>query len=111
MCRKLVYSSLLVLVLAATAAQAADLTWIRASYYDSRYATAWQGDSTATRTALAAAGYTTLNADELKTWMNARIADKKISVVVMTQDVLPNTVGETMSATCTFRKYLDAGGK
>ena len=111
MCRKLVYSSLLMLVLAATAAQAADLTWIRAYYYDSRYATAWQGDSTATRTALAAAGYTTLNADELKTWMNARIADKKISVVVMTQDVLPNTVGETMSATCTFRKYLDAGGK
>jgi regulation of enolase protein 1 (concanavalin A-like superfamily) len=111
MCRKLIYPSLLMLVLAATAAQAADYTWIRTYYYDSRYATAWQGASTATQTALAAAGYTVLNADALKTWMDARIADKKLSVVVLCQDAAPDTVTETMSNTCTLRKYLDAGGK
>jgi hypothetical protein len=60
---------------------------------------------------LAAAGYTILNANELKTWMDARIADKKLSVVVMTQDVVPDTVAETQTSSCTIRKYLDAGGK
>jgi len=99
------------LLLAATAGPAAEFEWIRAFYYDARYPTAWQGDSTAMRNALTAAGYTVLNADQLKTWMDARIADKKLSVVVFCQDVIPNTVGETMTATCTFRKYLDAGGK
>ena len=63
------------------------------------------------RDGLAGAGYTILNADQLKTWMNARIADKKLSVVVFCQDVVPDTVCETMSDTCTLRRYLDAGGK
>ena len=69
------------------------------------------GTATATATALTSNGYEILNADQLKTWMMARIADKKLSVVVMTQDAAPDTVAETMSATCTLRKYLDAGGK
>jgi hypothetical protein len=111
MCKKLIHPTLLLLVLAATVGQAADLTWIRAAYFDARYPSAWAGAGNATRDALAAAGYTILNANELKTWMDARIADKKLSVVVMTQDVVPDTVAETMSNTCTIRKYLDAGGK
>jgi hypothetical protein len=111
MCRKRIYPTLFVLALAATVGQAADLTWIRAAYFDATYASAWGGAGNATRDALAAAGYTILNAAELKTWMDARIADKKLSVVVMTMDVVPNTVGETMTASCTIRKYLDAGGK
>jgi len=111
MLRRLIYPSLLVLMLAAAVGQAGDYTWIRAVYWDSRYASAWQGDSTATRDALVAAGYQLLNADELKTWMEARLADKALSVVVFCRDSAPNTVTETMSSTCTLRKYLDAGGK
>jgi hypothetical protein len=85
----------------------------RAAYWDSRYRTNWasEADSVAVRDGLAAAGYTILNADQLKTWMNARIADKKLSVVVFCRDNAPDTVVESVDATCTLRRYLDAGGK
>ncbi len=85
----------------------------RAAYWDSRYRTNWASgaDSNAVRDGLSAAGYTILNADQLKTWMNARIADKKLSVVVFCRDNAPDTVVETVDANCTLRKYLDAGGK
>ena len=106
MCRKLIYPTLFVLALAATVGQAADLTWIRAAYFDSKYPSAWAGAGNVTRDALAAAGYTILNANELKTWMDARIADKKLSVVVMTQDVVPDTVAETMSNIFKIGIYL-----
>ena len=109
--RKLIYPALFVLALTATVAQAANLTWIRAAYFDAKYPSAWGGAGNATRDALAAAGYTILNAAELKTWMDARIADKKLSVVVMTQDVVPDTVAETQNSSCTIRRYLDTGGK
>ncbi len=59
----------------------------------------------------AAAGYEILDADQLKVWMDARIADGKISVVVFCKDIAPETVCETNTADCTLRKYLDAGGK
>ena len=58
-----------------------------------------------------AAGYEILDADQLKTWMDARIADQTTSVVVFCKDVVPDTVAEENSADCTLRKYLDAGGK
>ena len=85
----------------------------RVAYWDIRYRTNWAGeaDSIAVRDGLAAAGYTILNADQLKTWMNARIADKKLSVVVFCRDNAPDTVVESVDAACTLRKYLDAGGK
>jgi len=85
----------------------------RAAYWDSRYRTSWasEADSIAVRDGLSAAGYTILNADQLKTWMNARIADKKLSVVVFCRDNAPDTVVETVDPNCTLRKYLDAGGK
>jgi hypothetical protein len=84
-----------------------------AAYWDIRYRTNWasEADSVAVRDGLAAAGYTILNADQLKTWMNARITDKKLSVVVFCRDNAPDTVVESVDATCTLRKYLDAGGK
>ncbi|HEX41345.1 MAG TPA: LamG domain-containing protein, partial [Phycisphaerales bacterium] len=87
------------------------LEWERVAYWDTRVPTAWQGGGTAVRDGLAAAGYTILDADQLKTWMDARIADKKLSVVVFCRDIVPSTVAETMSAACTLRRYLDAGGK
>ncbi len=111
MYKKLSYLILFTVLFGVVEAQAAQFEWIRAAFCDTRYPGAWAGVGTATRDALAAAGYTVLNADELKTWMQARIADKKYSVVVFCQDAAPDTVTETQSADCTLRKYLDAGGK
>ena len=84
-----------------------------AAYWDAVYPTAWADAlvTQAVRDYLAANGYTVLDAAQLKTWMDARIADGKSSVVVFCQDVVPDTVAETMDDTCTIRKYLDAGGK
>jgi hypothetical protein len=109
MCRRFVGVGLLLLTVGL--AQAKEVVWQKAVYSDARYATAWQGNSDATRDALVAAGYTLLHADELKTWMTARIADKAFSVVVFCRDSAPDTVTETMTSSCTLRKYLDAGGK
>jgi hypothetical protein len=83
----------------------------RAAYWDERYPFNWGGDGIAVRDALAAVGYTVLDADQLKTWMDDRIADGKVSVVVICRDSAPDTVAETMDANCTLRRYLDAGGK
>jgi regulation of enolase protein 1 (concanavalin A-like superfamily) len=85
----------------------------RAVYYDARYPTGWAETAVAegVRDYLSANGYTVLDADELKTWMDDRIADGALSVVVMSQDIAPDTVAETRDATCTLRRYLDAGGK
>jgi hypothetical protein len=85
----------------------------RVAYYDGRYPTGWADTAVAegVRDYLAAAGYTVVDADELKTWMDARIADGALSVVVMCQDIAPDTVTETRDADCTLRRYLDAGGK
>jgi len=85
----------------------------RVAYYDGRYPTGWADTAVAegVRDYLALNGYTVLDADQLKTWMDARIADGALSVVVMCQDIAPDTVTETRDATCTLRRYLDAGGK
>jgi hypothetical protein len=109
MCNKSVCVTLLLLALGV--GQAKEIVWDKAVYWDGRYATAWQGDGTATRDGLVAAGYVLKNADELKTWMQDRIQDKALSVVVFCMDSAPDTVTETMSSSCTLRKYLDSGGK
>jgi hypothetical protein len=93
-------------------APVADWDWDhRAAYWDSRYRFNWGGDGVAVRDALVAAGYTVLDADQLKTWMDARIADGESSVVVICRDSAPDTVAESMDTNCTLRRYLDAGGK
>jgi hypothetical protein len=86
------------------------ISWHRAVYYDNRYPNIWTGGA-AMRDRLVGAGYQLLDADALKTWMDARIADHQPSVVVFTRDAAPATVAETMSPDCTMRRYLDAGGK
>jgi hypothetical protein len=111
MCKKLICLISVTLVLTLSQGYAQDLGWDRAAYWDSRYPSAWGGGGDATRDALEAAGYTVLDADALKTWMDAHIADRALSVVVMCKDVVPDTVAETMNANCTIRRYLDAGGK
>jgi hypothetical protein len=85
----------------------------RVAYWDSRYRTNWAHEPTsvAMRDTLSAAGYTVVDADELKAWMDARIADGALSVVVLCRDNAPDTVVESYDASCTLRRYLDAGGK
>jgi hypothetical protein len=85
----------------------------RAAYWDGRYRTWWADEAitVAIRDEFEAAGYEILDADQLKTWMNARIADEVASVVVFCRDNAPDTVVEWISDDCTLRGYLDAGGK
>ncbi|MBN2128964.1 MAG: LamG domain-containing protein [Sedimentisphaerales bacterium] len=111
MWQKVSFSILALLVLGVAAAQAQEVEWIRAAYWDARYPVAWSGGGEGMRDALAVAGYETLDADQLKTWMEARIADKAYSVVVFCRDIAPDTVVENNDANCTLRRYLDAGGK
>ena len=112
MCKKMIYPIFfLVLVVGFSTVRAQGVEWDRALYWDDDYASAWAGGATTIRDALAAAGYTVLDADQLKTWMDGHIKDKALSVVVFCMDVVPDTVAETMNASCTIRKYLDSGGK
>ncbi|MHC4154991.1 MAG: right-handed parallel beta-helix repeat-containing protein [Planctomycetota bacterium] len=98
------------LLLAATAYADPNLTWGRAAYWDTRYPSCFT-QGVFIRDGLDYAGYEILDADQLKIWMDARIADGAPSVVVFCQDIVPDTVAESMSPTCTLRQYLDAGGK
>ena len=111
MCKKLNYVILFMLVLGLCEVQALGQEWDRAAYWDGQYPSAWGGGGEGVRDALEAAGYTILDADQLKTWMDGHIADKELSVVVFCRDVVPDTVAETMTSDCTIRRYLDSGGK
>ena len=110
MCRKVIYLIFFVLVLGLTAVPGRALD--RVAYWDASYPSAWAAAVDAdVRDYLQANGYTVRNATQLKTWMDARIADGALSVVVFCKDIVPDTVAETMDASCTLRKYLNAGGK
>ncbi len=90
----------------------ADFTWLRAAYFDIQYPSSWiSWQSGSLRNAFQSAGYEILDANQLKTWMDARITGGEPSVVVFCQDIAPDTVVESMSSSCTLRQYLDAGGK
>jgi len=101
----------IVVVTAASSYAGSNVAWDRAVYWDSRYPSAWAGGGEAIRDTLEYVGYEILNADELKGWMNAHISDGMPSVVVFCKDIAPDTVVESMSSTCTLRRYLNAGGK
>jgi len=111
MCKTLIYWTFVISLLVLAEGQASGA--YRAAYWDQRYWTSWADEdvTVAIRDAFQAAGYEILDADELKTWMDARIADRKASVVVFCRDVAPDTVIESLSSDCTLRQYLDAGGK
>jgi hypothetical protein len=85
----------------------------RAVYYDSRYPGAWigGGQAAAVRDYFTQRGYTSLDAAQLKVWMNDRIADGAPSLVVFSLDMAPDTVVEAVNATATLRRYLEAGGR
>ncbi len=111
MYRKLAYVFAMTVVCGLSVAQAAD--WDRAVYWDARCGTGWADNASSilVRDGCVAAGYTLLDADQLKTWMTGHIGDKALSVVVFARDIAPDTVVETVDKNCTLRKYLDAGGK
>ena len=71
MSKKVIYVILFMLVLGLCEVQALGQEWDRAAYWDGRYPSAWGGPGDAVRDALAAVGYTILDADQLKTWMDA----------------------------------------
>jgi len=85
----------------------------RAAYWDGDYRTSWADEAVtiAVRDDFEDTGYEILDAYQLKTFMDARIADGATSVVVFCRDNAPDTVIESISANCTLRRYLDAGGK
>ncbi|OHB67515.1 MAG: hypothetical protein A2Y77_13500 [Planctomycetes bacterium RBG_13_62_9] len=85
--------------------------WDLAAYWDVRYPTCFAASGRGLRDMLEFAGYRILDADQLKTWMVAHIADGAPSVVVFCQDVVPDAVAESASVTCSLRRYLNAGGK
>jgi len=109
MCKKLIYLVFFMLVLVLAEGQA----WgtYRAVYWDMRYWTNWTTNSQPLVDAFEIEGYDILDADQLKEWMDARISDKRPSVVVFCRDIAPDTVCENNTADCTLRKYLEAGGK
>jgi hypothetical protein len=101
----------ILLVFTGLSAASGSVTWERTVYYDADYPTAWAGNGIAVRDALAAQGYAVLDANQLKQWMDDRIADGLLSVVVFSKDIAPDTVTESKSSNCTLRRYLDTGGK
>ena len=82
---------------------------LRVVYYDTAYPTNWASRAEALiyRNFLVANGFTAVNADELKTFMQSNGVG---SVIVMANDTAPDTVANEKSTNAIFRKYLDAGG-
>ncbi|MBW3625008.1 MAG: hypothetical protein KY468_16545 [Armatimonadetes bacterium] len=89
----------------------------RAVYYDPARATSWvshaQGHPLARY--LESAGYAVLNANAIRDWMEARIAEGGRGILVFAQDIVPDTVAPAESGrlgeNSLFRRYLLAGGK
>ena len=86
-----------------------------AVYYDERYPTDWisRDEAEAIRNYLSMRGFTVLDADDLKTFMED---EGKQGVVVMAQDVVPDTVAYTPLPFIPpdnplIRQYLDRGGR
>jgi hypothetical protein len=112
MCKKLIYLTIFCISMFGLAIGNAHGAYF-AAYWDADYPSAWAADNVTIelRDHFQQANYDILDADQLKAWMDDRIADQAQSVVVFCKDVVPDTVAEENTADCTLRKYLDAGGK
>jgi len=82
---------------------------LRVVYYDTRYPFSWitRAKALIYKNFLVANGFTAMNADELKTFMQGNGVG---SLVVMAQDIMPDTVADVQNSGAIVRKYLDAGG-
>ena len=88
-------------------------------FRDEGYALSWMPADFADQVAayMEGKGFKRVNAQELRQFMLDRLKDRDPSVVVMANDVVPDTVMEPIgdppqpNVNCLFNKYLDAGGK
>ncbi|MEO8030863.1 MAG: hypothetical protein ABJC74_02925 [Gemmatimonadota bacterium] len=80
-------------------------------FYDSSYQQSASFDSKAVTRYLSAAGYATLDATGLASWLDDRIADRKPSTLVFAIDYLPTSLADGDLAQSPLRRYLDSGGR
>lgn|GEM_PF-5986399 len=83
-------------------------------YYDELYSSSWLGrHSNNIRNFLLGKNFRELNAHDLKDWITERISERNVtdSVVVFSQDIMPDTVFSVKGTNCLIRKYLDSGGR
>jgi len=81
-------------------------------YYDQRYDTAWVSNVDTLVSFLSKRGFVVKDADSVKSWMVDKIkngADGTVCILAM--GIVPDTITETMDQQCTFRKYMEAGGR
>jgi outer membrane protein assembly factor BamB len=89
-----------------------DIAVQRAVFFDSAYLKAAHVDDPGkTATYFSRRGYTQVDAATLKSWMEARIADKAPSTVVFAVDFAPEAIAGKPYAQSVFRRYLESGGK
>ncbi|MGQ9697841.1 MAG: PA14 domain-containing protein, partial [Armatimonadota bacterium] len=86
-------------------------------FRDEGYALSWMPAEYADMVAdyMVSKGFTRVDAAQLRKFMEDRLKDRDPSVVVMANDVVPDTVMEPIDTSpnveCLFNKYLHAGGK
>jgi outer membrane protein assembly factor BamB len=82
-----------------------------AVYWDPVFTNDLVPGGAALRDYLAAFGYQPLDSRQLAAFFATRLEDRRPSVVVFAQDVLPPAVASDASDTVLFRRYLESGGK
>jgi hypothetical protein len=84
-------------------------------YYDDRYATWWipRAISTKITAFLVQRKFQVKNANDLASWMRKSIETNTThqSLVVFSQDVVPDTICHSPSPSCLARAFLDSGGR
>jgi eukaryotic-like serine/threonine-protein kinase len=84
----------------------------RAVFWDGAYVKSNQiGAHERLKSYFAARGYDVLDAEALRAFLEARVADRAASVVVFAMDDLPDALRDDARGRGLFRRYLDAGGK
>jgi len=84
----------------------------RAVFWDAAYAkSTTMASHEKLKAYFAARDYAVLDADALRAFLEARIADRAPSVVVFAMDDLPDALRDGASGRGVFRRYLDGGGK
>ena len=84
----------------------------RAVFWDAAYTkSVTYGSHERIKTYLAARDYAVLDAEGVRAFLEARIADRARSVVVFAMDDLPDALRDDAHGHGVFRRYLDAGGK
>mgnify|MGYP001348598738 CR=1 FL=1 len=81
-------------------------------FLDPFYPTSYLSGATGLATALESLGFSLRTATDLAAWMQSSINNARAArtLVVMAQDVVPDTVAASPSSSALIRQYLDAGG-